>query len=326
LHNYNDKSETRTHYLKHTKGFVNVPSLYHRHLNEILKSDKFFLSVSFDFNCDFLIATSPLAINFCHQVNVIQVIHDIIPLQLPSMHTGDGVTEFSKRIQYAVNAKYVWFVSKSTKIAVDSLGFDCSKRLQSNVVYQPISCVINKDLSYDFDLIANKYFVAIGSVEKRKNFHIIVDAFLKSEKFYNGYKLVIVGKLKNDLYSHDLLRLSKGNNQIICTNYIEDEVRDRLLKGAVGFLCPSILEGYGIPLIDAIQLGKKIICSDIPVFKELLEGNRATFIGVHDFAGWIKAINDIDRLDFSIPQSKFTFASFCSSIDEILTSYESFRG
>ena len=53
-----------------------------------------------------------------------------------------------------------------------------------------------------------------------------------------------------------------------------------LYKKAKAYNFPSLIEGFGIPIIDAQEFGVPIICSDIPVFKEIASENGAIFCGV----------------------------------------------
>ena len=64
--------------------------------------------------------------------------------------------------------------------------------------------------------------------------------------------------------------------KIIITGYIPDEEIPTLYKNALLYIFPSLYEGFGTPIIEAQYSGCPLLCSDIPVFKEIA-GNGAEF-------------------------------------------------
>ena len=63
-------------------------------------------------------------------------------------------------------------------------------------------------------------------------------------------------------------KLTKHTN-IIFTGYVKDDELPTLYKNALLYVYPSLYEGFGIPLIEAQYSGCPVLCSDIPVFKEI---------------------------------------------------------
>lgn len=118
-----------------------------------------------------------------------------------------------------------------------------------------------------FNLKTKQYILSVGSLNKRKNIQMLIDAFSQIE---TDKKLVIVGKSEN-------AELSKNSSNIVFTGYLADEELKVLYKNALLFIFPSIYEGFGIPLIDAQSFGVPVICSNIPVFKEI-GGDSVLFV------------------------------------------------
>jgi glycosyltransferase involved in cell wall biosynthesis len=65
-----------------------------------------------------------------------------------------------------------------------------------------------------------------------------------------------------------------------------------LIKNALAVLMPSFAEGYGIPVVEALSLGTPVICSDIPVFREISQ-DKALLRSPIDGRGWLEAIESI---------------------------------
>ena len=64
------------------------------------------------------------------------------------------------------------------------------------------------------------------------------------------------------------------------------------MKNALAVLMPSFAEGYGIPVVEALSLGTPVICSDIPVFREISQ-NKALLRSPIDGRGWLEAIESM---------------------------------
>ena len=73
----------------------------------------------------------------------------------------------------------------------------------------------------------------------------------------------------------------------------DDATYRQLLRGATALVSASRDEGFGLPLIEAMQLGTPVVVSDIPVFREV-GGDAATYVDPDDVAGWVAAITALD--------------------------------
>lgn len=96
---------------------------------------------------------------------------------------------------------------------------------------------------------------------------------LVKEKKILEYKLLISG-IKGDNYgelnqyvdSHGLA------DYCIFTGYVTDEERDSLMKNASYFLFPSIFEGFGMPVIEAMRMGTKVVTTRCASLEEVSKG------------------------------------------------------
>ena len=124
-------------------------------------------------------------------------------------------------------------------------------------------------------MIGSPYFLFTGVIKERKNVYNIVRAFLDFKKRYQTrHKLVIVGK-GGGLYLEKILVLIKRQamqEEIIFTGYIDLPQLVYLYKHAVALVFPSLVEGFGFPLLEAMSCGLPVITSDSSSLAEVAGG------------------------------------------------------
>jgi len=125
-----------------------------------------------------------------------------------------------------------------------------------------------------------KMILAVGSFNKRKNQQMLINGFIASE-LYNEYQLVLFGD-KNRVFAATNFNeehLKKYN--ILITNSFSDEVLMQYYKDAALVVSLSTYEGFGIPVLEGLYFHSKVLCSDIPVYRELFK-DIAVFCNPND--------------------------------------------
>ena len=129
-----------------------------------------------------------------------------------------------------------------------------------------------------------KYILHIGTFEKRKDLITLIKAFkkLKDELDVN-YKLVLAGsnsingdnkvflKIQDYLSNHNLF------SSVLMPGYIDKNKVLYFFSNALMYVFPSIDEGFGIPLIEAMKFKVPVVCSDIPIFNEIADDSVIYF-------------------------------------------------
>lgn len=122
--------------------------------------------------------------------------------------------------------------------------------------------------------IHTPYLLYVGNFYPHKNVHSLINAFIKSNTHYS---LVLAGP--NDYFLKRLLASipeSDKKNLIIKDKPTMEELIS-LYKHAQALIHPSISEGFGLPLVEAMHFGIPIIASHIPVFQEIVGNSYYSF-------------------------------------------------
>ncbi len=128
------------------------------------------------------------------------------------------------------------------------------------------------------------YILHIGTFEKRKDLLTLVKAFkLFRDKTNSNLKLVLAGSKNlngnNRIYKEIKRYILKNNliSLILMPGYINKKQAIYYFNNAFAYVFPSIDEGFGIPLIEAMRAHVPIICSDIEIFKEICDDSVVYF-------------------------------------------------
>ncbi|MFH0924771.1 MAG: glycosyltransferase family 1 protein [bacterium] len=129
--------------------------------------------------------------------------------------------------------------------------------------------------------IRKKYILSTSTIGPRKNYETLIEAFMKlraEDKRYADYLLVIVGGMTDYFQILKAFCQKTGvKDEVLFIGYISDEDLLKLYQGAELFVYPSVYEGFGIPVLEAMKCGIPVVTSDIPVFKEITGGAALLF-------------------------------------------------
>jgi glycosyltransferase involved in cell wall biosynthesis len=174
-------------------------------------------------------------------------------------------------------------------------------------------------------LAARKSFLLVGTIEPRKGYAQVLDAFELLWSNGADVNLVIVGKigwvaegLVNKLENH--VELGK---RLFWLKGVSDEYLDRIYQSSSCLIAASEGEGFGLPLIEAAQHGIPIIARDLPVFKEVASSGAYYFVGLQDsdlsgaIQKWI-ALDDQGKAPSSAKVSSLTWSESAQMISSRL--------
>lgn len=131
--------------------------------------------------------------------------------------------------------------------------------------------------------IQQPFILAVGTIEPRKNYEELIAAFARATRSSDGPPLLVIVGRKGWLYdgvfraveTHDL------RERVLFLDFVADEDLPTLYHAAVALAMPSIYEGFGIPVVEAMASGTPVICSDSGPLPEIA-GDAARFVTVGD--------------------------------------------
>ena len=122
----------------------------------------------------------------------------------------------------------------------------------------------DKNIIHDLCLSGKDFYFSLGSKSPHKNYKFIIECAKNNPDDI----FVVSGNMNNSVFNN--VKEEEEIKNVIYTGYLNDEQLVTLYKECKAFIFPSLYEGFGIPPLEALTVGcKKIILSNIPVFKEI---------------------------------------------------------
>lgn len=201
----------------------------------------------------------------------IVTIHDMFPITMPDCfgkiyphYFRYGVGKTIKSVDGII------YISNYSKKEVEKY-FPRAKGKKNLVGYIIIPPIPNMNVE------ASDFFLYMGNLEKRKGVDILLDAYEGYVKAVGSKELILAGKVREEDIDEKLKEMSKRTPGLKYLGYVDEETRTRLYRECGCFVFPSRAEGFGMPLIEAMQCGKPVIASDLEIFKELVGDAIETF-------------------------------------------------
>jgi glycosyltransferase involved in cell wall biosynthesis len=145
--------------------------------------------------------------------------------------------------------------------------------------------------------LTDAYLLYVGTLQPRKNLVRLVQAFASllgahgsSPQLPAGLQLVLAGQ-KGWLYDEILAEIGKLGleGRVVATGYVADEELPALLSGALAFVFPSLYEGFGLPVLEAMACGTPVVCSNASSLPEVA-GDAALMVDPRDTEALAEAL------------------------------------
>lgn len=220
------------------------------------------------------------------------MLHDVIPLERPELVSSKDQRRHRRIVDRT--ARYASGLIASTAAAREAvLNALCSRgrsKIPVETVPFPVAPVFLENDGPDQELSECDYFVVCGTIEPRKNHHLLLNVWreLVAQRGQRAPKLIIVGSPGWGAGSvlGALERCRTLHDRVILARGLSSPALRRLIGHAKALLMPSFAEGFGLPIIEALAVGTPVIASDIPAHREIA-GNLAVYRDPTDGPGWL---------------------------------------
>lgn len=226
---------------------------------------------------DVFFTPSHYAPRFSPVPTVISVM-DLSYIHFPELFKKTDLYQLVNWTRYSVqNARKVLTISEASK---NDIIEKYSQKAQKIVVTYPGIKSMNLSQKSPNKQIKEKYILFVGTLQPRKNIQKLIEAYAQLNVV--DVKLVIAGK-KGWLYE-DILSAPKAFNvekNVIFLDFVTDEELANMYKNAEFFILPSLYEGFGLPVLEAMQNSCPVITSNISSLPEV-GGDAALYIDPYD--------------------------------------------
>lgn len=141
----------------------------------------------------------------------------------------------------------------------------------------------------------SRYLLAVGSQVPRKNIKRMLEAYCSLEN--PDFELYVVGG-KNTVYANAELSVYSNRKGIRFFGYVTGSELPRLYRNATAYINPSLYEGFGIPLVEAMDQECALVVSNIPAFREVCEDAALYFdpLNIADIADKMNRIMNDEEM------------------------------
>ena len=199
-------------------------------------------------------------------------VHDLIHEKFQNFYRN-AENEIDKKKKSFVDCDHFICVSNNTK--KDLLQYYDIEKSKISVIYHGANH-LSKKLDKIYLKTNDPYILFVGKRAKYKNFIFLLKTYAKSMKLMKNFKIVCFGGdsfNKNEIKLIDKLKIGKniihvkGNDELLGTYYFY----------ARALISPSLYEGFGLNIIEAMSFNCPVICSNIDVFREICKENAIYF-------------------------------------------------
>lgn len=250
-------------------------------------------------------------IEWFESVSTIATVYDIIPFLFPNRYLPDDNSRkwYMKIIQFIKKVDRIVAISESVKEdLIKHVGISEDK---IDVIYAGIDKRYKKldSISDEIQIkekygIDSEFIMCTGGADPRKNMNELIIAYSKlPEELKNKYKLAIVCSLhkEGEIELRETAEKFNVSGRVVMTNFVPFDHLLKLYNMASLMAFPSQYEGFGLPVIEAMACGTKVLTSNNSSLGEIAEG-AATIVDPFDIKsiteGLKTALNDLNSGEF----------------------------
>jgi glycosyltransferase involved in cell wall biosynthesis len=225
--------------------------------------------------------------------------HDAIPLRFPHITWPQSVQRHPEYMKMLAGFEQVWAISETSR--QDLLGFWRWQEVVPRAAVEVIALGADFDGSHRVQRDAlitrtRPALLCVGIVEPRKNQAFLLDVAGALWREGVDFELHVVGRV-NPHFGRPIARrlaaLQKREPRFRFHGATGDRALGRLYAEARAVVFPTLAEGCGLPLLEALWRGVPCVCSDLPVLRENADGGGCLRAKVNDAADWTAKLRTV---------------------------------
>ena len=216
-----------------------------------------------------------------NEIPVWAIFYDLIPFLFPDQYLeeSDYKAFYYNRLESLKLFDHFLSISEnSTNDLIEHLKIP---RERVTTIYAGLNSDLNKSspINNHHPFNGNPYILFGGNMEYRKNLSNFLKAFAQLPSSINKeYKIVVTSIDPNDSYFRQKLKINNiESDQVISPGYVKDDYLYILYKHCDLFIMPSLYEGFGLPVIEALSADAEVIHSNNSSLSELIQNPNFTF-------------------------------------------------
>ena len=233
-----------------------------------------------------------------NKIKKFTILHDILPYTNPEYFEKD--TKNYEKCKENFKDKYLYFKDKDINVFVVSqytlneVNKNCPELKDTNYILNLSSYnkdqynlidknKIDKSILSKYNIPENTpYILSLSSLNKRKNLPLLIDSFiefLEKNKDIKDLNLVLAG-LKGWMFDdifNSINNANKYKDRIILTGFVDEKDINIIYNSAYAFVFPSLAEGFGLPVLEAMACGVPIISSNTTSLPEVYGDSALSF-------------------------------------------------
>lgn len=224
-------------------------------------------------------------------IKSVVTIHDLIFLRHPEFYNPIDVQIYKWKFRQTIKeADYIIAISECTKRDILEYGGNLVSEDKITLIYQSCSPRFNTSQNYKTSNLNSKlgrYVLSVGSIEPRKNTMLALKAL---HHLPDDISLILVGR--HTAYTDKLIQYARANgleHRLHILHGVPDTDLPALYAGAECFVYPSVYEGFGIPIIEAISCGLPVVACTGSCLEEA-GGPDSLYVAPNDAIGMANAI------------------------------------
>lgn len=169
------------------------------------------------------------------------------------------------------------------------------------------------------ETLPKKFILSLFTLEPRKNIQRAIEAFFLFHKANPDISLVLVGRKNSKIFSE--IKIQENANIVWIQRFISLEEKKWLYQNAECFLYPSLFEGFGLPLLEAMSQNCPVVFGNNSSMREIMgnEGIPVNSLSVHSIAEGLNRAKEVKRENLKSFAEKFSWKKAGQELFEIMS-------